>query len=109
MMPTIGQGSCLTCQAPFPIPANNPHRRFCSPCCRAADWRTRHGRKPRRHVDAVRNAVSNPSVDDLSRPDAVPTANGVQRCPHCQAPLAVIAVVVPPTAAHVRIPEPTHA
>ena len=51
-------------------------------------------------------------------PDAVPTyhaqgnvvpatyvANGDQRCPHCRAPIAIIAVLVPPTAAHVRTPE----
>jgi endogenous inhibitor of DNA gyrase (YacG/DUF329 family) len=111
MMPTIGERACITCGQPFPIPANNPHRRFCSPRCRVADWHARHDQQPSRHANAVPNAVADPNhaADDLPRANAVPTADGVQRCPHCHAPLAVIAVVVPPTAAHVRIPEPTHA
>jgi hypothetical protein len=36
---------------------------------------------------------------------AVPAANGITRCPHCQHELAVIAVVIPADAAHVQTPE----
>lgn len=35
-------------------------------------------------------------------------ANGVHRCPYCHTELAVIAVVVPAEAAHIRTPEVTH-
>jgi hypothetical protein len=107
MMPTLGEGACLTCGRPFPIPANNPHRRFCSPRCRVADWHSRHDRARRPRAEATLGA---PDVGhDVPTPNGVPARNDVQRCPHCRAPLAVIVVVVSPTAAHVRTPEPTHA
>ncbi len=111
MMPTIGEGTCITCGQPFPIPANNPHRRFCTPRCRVADWHARHDQQRRPQTNAIPNAVPDPNdvADDVPRANAVPAVNGVQHCPHCHAPLAVIAVVVSPTAAHVRTPEPTHA
>jgi hypothetical protein len=111
---------CRNCGRPITVTTRNPNRRFCSPRCRAAHHRTR--RSPTEPANAVTNAVRAP--DDVTHavraaPDedatravasahAVPVANGVQRCPHCRAELAVIAVVVPATAAHVRTPEVIH-
>jgi endogenous inhibitor of DNA gyrase (YacG/DUF329 family) len=107
MIPRIGEGRCVTCGQPFAIPANNPHRRFCSPRCRVADWHAHHGR-PR--ANDVPGAVppTNDVPDDVPRPNGVPAVNGVQRCPHCKQEIAVISVVIPATAAHVRTPEVMH-
>lgn len=58
-------------------------------------------------VNDVPNAVP-PGNDVPTPPNGVPIANGVQRCPHCHGDLAIIAVVSPATAAHVRTPEVTH-
>lgn len=100
MMPTIGERDCTNCGRPFTVPANNPHRRFCSARCRVADWHVRHDRQP---ADDVSHPNAVPNV--VPPANAVPVANGVHRCPHCHHELAVIAVVVPATAAHTRVPE----
>ena len=89
--------SCLHCHQPITVTSRNPNRRFCSPRCRVADWhvrqrQTRDGEPP---TDTVRDDVTN----------AVPAANGVQRCPHCRQPIAVISVLVPEAAAHIATPE----
>lgn len=42
------------------------------------------------------------------RPSGVNAANDDGRCPHCHQPIAVIATLVPPGAAHVRTPEVMH-
>jgi endogenous inhibitor of DNA gyrase (YacG/DUF329 family) len=106
---------CVTCGQPFTVPANNPHKRFCSPRCRVADWHARNDHTTK-SANGVPHAAAHPNAvpADVHSPNAVaanaaPTANSGQRCPHCHAPLAVIAIVVPPTAAHVRTPEPDHA
>jgi hypothetical protein len=106
MIPRIGEGRCITCGQPFTIPANNPHRRFCSPRCRVADWHARHDRPRRPPANGVPNAVPPANHGpDAPRSNGVPAANGIQRCPHCKQEIAVISVVVPATAAHVRTPE----
>jgi endogenous inhibitor of DNA gyrase (YacG/DUF329 family) len=84
---------CVTCGTTFTVPANNPHRRFCSPRCRVAAWHARN------NPDTTDDATN-----DVPPVNAVPAANGVHRCPHCQHELAVISVLVPAAAAHVRIP-----
>jgi endogenous inhibitor of DNA gyrase (YacG/DUF329 family) len=96
---------CVTCGAQFIVPARNPHKRFCSPRCRVADWHARNDR-----ARDIPNAVPHdvPDQNAVPNPNAAP-ANNAQRCPHCHQPLAVIVIVVPPTAAHVRTPEPAHA
>lgn len=99
--------TCITCGQPFTIPPNNPRKRYCSPRCRVADWHTRNDR--RQHInttenDTVPNAVQPPNAV----PNGVQTINGVQHCPHCHGQLAVIAVLVPPTAAHIPTPEVSH-
>jgi hypothetical protein len=120
--------SCATCTAAITVTSRNPNRRYCSPRCRVADWHRRHDRAhphnpvpnnvnahPNVVPDAVHNddpnAVPTPTTTFATARNAVPgganTANGEQRCPHCRQPIAVIAVLVPPTAAHVRTPEVT--
>ena len=128
---------CATCGWPIRITRRNPNKRYCSPRCRVADWHRRHDRPPHptndvlasgnhvpngvpNHVpNHVPNDVPNGVPNDVPQPATTPTppanvvpggsnaANGEQRCPHCREPIAVIAVLVPPTAAHVRTPEVT--
>lgn len=93
---TAGNGE-RACGTVFTVPARNPHRRFCSPRCRAAAWRTRH--------DSSNEAGD--ATNAVTPANGVPATNGVQRCPHCHHQLAVISVVVPTTATHVRTPEVT--
>lgn len=102
MMPTIGERDCANCGRAFTVAANNPHRRFCSPRCRVADWHARHDR-PHQPKDDV--LESNAAANVVPGQNAVPAANGVHRCPHCHHQLAVIAVVVPAAAAHIGVPE----
>jgi endogenous inhibitor of DNA gyrase (YacG/DUF329 family) len=114
--------SCLTCATAITVTARNPNRRYCSPRCRVADWHRHHDRPRHSTMDDHSNDVPNIVPDGTSRnvvPDVVPAftgpvdavpnainvANGQQRCPHCRAPIAIIAILVPPTAAHVRTPE----
>jgi hypothetical protein len=96
---------CVTCRRPFTVPANNPHKRFCSPRCRAADWHAcnDHTTNPNTVLDAVATPNGVPSA--APNANAATAANRGQRCPHCHQPIAVIAIVVPPTAAHVHIQE----
>ncbi|MGH3488537.1 MAG: hypothetical protein ACRDP8_11595 [Actinopolymorphaceae bacterium] len=99
---------CTSCGQPFTISTKNPRRRFCSPRCRAADWHARN--RTAADADADANDVhptTNAVPNGEPRPNGVQTANGVQRCPHCHHELAVIAVLVPPAAANVRLPEVT--
>ena len=117
--------SCATCTAPITVTRRNPNRRYCSPRCRVADWHRRHDRPHPDHAvpatgnevpggvpNGVANVVPEPATTTYATPpngvpDGSNTANGEQRCPHCRQPIAVIAVLVPPTAAHVRTPEVT--
>jgi hypothetical protein len=109
---------CATCGWPIRITRRNPNKRYCSPRCRVADWHRRHDRPPHptnavpNHVpNAVPNHVPQPATTFTPPANIAPgsstTANGDQHCPHCREPIAVIAVLVPPTAAHVRTPEVT--
>ena len=120
---------CATCGWPIRITRRNPNKRYCSPRCRVADWHRSHDRPPHptndvpasgNHVpDGVPNQVPDGVPNDVPQPATTLTppadvilgggnlANGEQSCPHCRGPIAVIAVLVPPTAAHVRTPEVT--
>jgi hypothetical protein len=109
-MTTTLERPCVGCGRPIAVTSRNPNRRFCSPRCRVADWHARNDRP----ADGVPNAV--PATDDVPNvvalqvntvptTNGVPAANGVQRCPNCHHELAVIAVVVPAKAAHIRTPE----
>jgi endogenous inhibitor of DNA gyrase (YacG/DUF329 family) len=116
-------GACATCGAPITVTNRNPNKRYCSPRCRVADWHHHHDRpQPTASTvdnrsndvpDAVPNRMPHHHVPDAVPAPTTPTndvpggyvANGDQRCPHCRAPIAIIAILVPPTAAHVRTPE----
>jgi hypothetical protein len=122
--------TCATCTTPITLSRRNPNRRYCSPRCRVADWHRRHDRPHLDHAAPapgnavpdrtnavaydvphhVANVVPAPTTTYPTPTNGVPasnTANGEQRCPHCRGPIAIIAVLVPPTAAHVRTPEVT--
>lgn len=110
----LGERSCPTCDATVTINARNPHRRYCSTRCRAAAYRHRRRLRDLDTADGAANGVTNAvptnavTTNAVPAQNAVPAANGVQHCPHCRQPLAVIAVVVPADAAHIRIPEVIH-
>jgi endogenous inhibitor of DNA gyrase (YacG/DUF329 family) len=96
---------CVGCGLPIAVTTRNPNRRFCSARCRVADWHARNDRP-----SGVPNAVPTtdavpPLTYAVPASNGVPAANGVQRCPNCHHELAVIAVVVPAGAAHIRTPE----
>src|SRR5262249_8883567 len=114
-------GRCATCGAPITVTTRHPTKRYCSPRCRVADWHRHHDRPQQSTMDATSDDVP-ARVPDVREhhdlPDRVPAhdvpphgvpptyaTNGDQRCPHCHKPIAIIAVLVPPTAAHVRTPE----
>jgi endogenous inhibitor of DNA gyrase (YacG/DUF329 family) len=110
--------TCTTCSAPITITNRHPHKRYCSPRCRVSDWHRHHDRPHLSTLDTQGRDVPDPVPHATAyhhAPDRVPNhdaptgyvANGDQRCPHCHAPIAIIAVLVPPTAAHVRTPEVT--
>ncbi len=125
-MTVLAQHPCPTCDRPVTVTRRNPNRRFCSQRCRAAHHRahattnavpnvvpaapdtangvTHDALTSPNGADAVPGAVANAVPPE----HAAPAANGVQRCPHCRAELAVITVVVPAGAAHIRTPEVTH-
>jgi endogenous inhibitor of DNA gyrase (YacG/DUF329 family) len=117
MSPTTGAttGRCPVCGQTFTsTPRQIPRRRYCSERCRKTAWRHRHpGHRSRpRHVAP---AVPRPGhvAPAVPRPDHVPDlstaqAEPVARCPHCAQPVAVIALLVVPAAAHVPTPEVRH-
>jgi endogenous inhibitor of DNA gyrase (YacG/DUF329 family) len=128
-------GTCPVCAQTFTsTPGQIPRRRYCSERCRKTAWRHRHpGRRSRpRDIPptAARPGDVSPAVPrpgDVSptvprpgdvppavpRPDHVPDASAARaepatRCPHCAQPVAVIALLVIPAAAHVPTPEVRH-
>jgi endogenous inhibitor of DNA gyrase (YacG/DUF329 family) len=106
--PTATQRTCDQCATPIQVTRRNPNRRFCSARCRRAAHRQRTAPSP-----AIHNAITAQDVDPNAGPtsdavpNGVPAVNGVQRCPHCRHELAVLAVIIPAKAAHVRLPEVT--
>jgi hypothetical protein len=109
--------SCPVCGQTFtPTPRQIPRRRYCSERCRKTAWRHRHPRhrsRPRDLPPAVPRpgdvppAVSPPGDSDLLDASAA-RAEPPTRCPHCARPVAVIALLVVPAAAHVPTPEVRH-
>ena len=124
MSPTTGTatGSCPVCGQTFTsTPHQIPRRRYCSERCRKTAWRHRHPGHRSRPRD-VPPAVPRPGDVPLAGPrpgdvsPAVPRpgeilhasparAEPAARCPHCARPVAVIALLVVPAAAHVTTPE----
>jgi len=116
--PLDGQRQCPVCGQPFTRNPRSPTHTYCSDRCRSAAWYQRRGpRRPRSsgtadEVTAVTNAVDTVTavtnaVDAGNQdPQAINGANTVQLCPHCRRPIALLTLVVSPTAAHVAVPEP---
>ena len=102
--------ACAQCGTAMPTPTGRASRkRYCTVACRKAAWRERH------RNDAVRDHVVPLAVPAVPTalgvatavPDDVPTPGGHHRCPHCRQPLAIVSVVIPADAAHVKPPEVT--
>jgi MYND finger len=101
--------ACAHCGTAMPTPTGRAsRRRYCTDACRKAAWTKRHRDALDDH-DIVAAVVADPVVVATAFRDAVPTDGGQHRCPHCRQPLAVISVLVPAAAAHIRTPEVTHA
>ncbi len=111
-------GRCPVCGQPFTsTPRQIPRRRYCSERCRKTAWRHRHPghrSRPRELPPAVAPVPRPGDVPPaVPRPDHVPDptvarAEPTARCPHCARPVAVIALLVVPAAAHVPTPEVRH-
>lgn len=96
--------ACVNCGRPLHIPARAPHKRYCSPRCRVADW---HRRNDRPATHQTERPAPNTVPEPRNAVNAVPAAaTGSGRCPHCHQPVAVISVLVTPAAAHVPVPTP---
>lgn len=104
-------GRCAACGQPFTTaPYQRPRRRFCSERCRKSDWARRHHTPPRHRGDLVdRPGVVDRPGDVADVADVVaPPAASAPRCPHCTRPIAVINLLVAPTAAQVPVPGAGH-
>ncbi len=117
--PLDWQRQCPVCGRPFTRNPRSPTHTYCSDRCRSAAWYQRRGpRRPPRSsgspggVNAVTNAVdavtavTNAVNAGNQDPEAINGVNTVQLCPHCRQPIALLTLVVTPTAAHVAVPEP---
>jgi endogenous inhibitor of DNA gyrase (YacG/DUF329 family) len=115
---------CATCGTPFTWTSRNPKRRFCDPICKARWWRASNNDgnttastaavKPAANTPQPRtgptaeagtaNAVTHPYDPYVAgyRTDQAPT--GIQSCPNCHEPVAVINLLVKPAAAYVNTP-----
>jgi endogenous inhibitor of DNA gyrase (YacG/DUF329 family) len=116
---------CATCGTPFTWTSRNPRRRFCDPTCKARWWRVsnRDGDQATSNTgrpDPTLDQATTPTTatSTASTPNAVTRhydgyvagyggdqpPSPVQNCPNCHQPLAVINLLVTPTAAYVNTP-----
>lgn len=115
------QRPCLHCGTAFTWTPASPRKRFCSQPCRLAwhDARRRQAAAALRSGDARlpaskphRNGAHATSHDarggDARGSHAAGTLAATPACPHCKQPVAIVAWLVPPTAASVA-PPPQHA
>ena len=84
---TAEQRPCPSCGTTFTWTSAAPRQRFCSTRCKHQWWCDR-----RRQATAALSG----------------TTAAVPACPHCARPVAIVAWLVPPTAANVTTP-PRHA
>ena len=97
--------TCAHCGTAMPTPTGRASRkRFCSDGCRKKAWLERH-RHDHGPGDGHRDVVPAVPAVLTAYPDDVATPGGQHRCPHCRKPLAVISVVIPADAAHIKPPE----
>jgi len=108
--------ACATCGTIFEVNPRTPRRRYCTPRCRAEAWRHRHTRS---HVPNTANVVNGVAEADSVTNGVNPVRRAhdatnddrratLARCPHCQTPIAVLTLLLPPAAAHVTTPKPSH-
>jgi endogenous inhibitor of DNA gyrase (YacG/DUF329 family) len=108
--------ACATCGQTFQVNPRTPRRRYCTPRCRAAGWRRRHSPASLPNAAKATNAVprTNTVTNDANpvrRPNDVANDDRratIARCPHCQTPIAVLTLLVPPAAAHVTTRQAHH-
>jgi endogenous inhibitor of DNA gyrase (YacG/DUF329 family) len=103
-------GRCPVCAQAFTSTAHQrPPRRYCSTRCRKIAWRRR---RPRSRPSPVPRPgdVTGPVPRPRQGPGAPAGAEQTPpaRCPHCARPIAVITLLVDPTAAHVPTPQVRH-
>jgi hypothetical protein len=97
--------ACAHCGTAMPTPTGRASRkRYCGVDCRKAAWRERHRHDDLRS-DVIPLAVPAVPAVPTAFPDDVATPGGRHRCPHCRQPLAIVSVVIPADAAHVKPPE----
>lgn len=111
----VGERVCAGCGRPIEVPANNPHKRYCSPRCRVADWHHRNDRPTSETPGDRRGPAGIDIANVVPAPNAVTnavtTANAANpgsatpRCPHCHQPITVLNLLLPPDAAHVAVPD----
>jgi endogenous inhibitor of DNA gyrase (YacG/DUF329 family) len=101
------QRTCPACGTPFTWTTAAPRQRFCSTPCRQRWWDRSQRRRSRRRRDDPRDHDPRRTADD---PGEKPrgTLAAEPTCPHCRKPVAIVAWLVPPTAASVATP-PQHA
>jgi len=108
--------ACATCGQTFQVNPRTPRRRYCTPRCRAEDWRRRHRPASSPNPANAANGVPHGSTvtndaNPVRRANDVATDDRratLARCPHCQTPIAVLTLLVPPAAAHVATPQAHH-
>lgn len=125
--PTVTRRRCPICTTDFAPNPRQPAHTYCSTRCR----RSAYDRRARRTVpDAVPDAVGNAETasEQVQRPQPTSRSNATSgavggvgdgvadevrdtgHCPHCRRPIALVTLLLAPTAAHVTVPElpPAH-
>jgi endogenous inhibitor of DNA gyrase (YacG/DUF329 family) len=109
------QHTCPACGGLFTWTAAAPRQRFCSTPCRQRWWDRNRRRRSRQdrddpHGHDPRGHGPRHTADDPRRPagprgnSSAGTLAAVPACPHCRKPVAIVAWLVPPTAASVATP-----
>jgi len=83
---------CPTCLALMPT---GTRRRYCTPACKTEGWR-------RDHTDRTDRTDRQPTP---RRTPAPPPPATIRDCPHCGAPIAIVALLTTP---HVARPDTPH-
>jgi endogenous inhibitor of DNA gyrase (YacG/DUF329 family) len=115
---------CATCGQAFTWTSRNPRRRFCDPICKARWWRASNNDTPAtsqprddatsavpapaRTADTsdtvTANAVTGPYDPYVAGYGTGQAPTGIQNCPNCHQPVAVVNLLVAPAAAYVNTP-----
>lgn len=103
------QRTCPACGTLFTWTTAAPRQRFCSTPCRQRWWDRNRRRRSRHHGDDPRGHDPRHTDEPRRADDPRGTSNdgtlaAVPACPHCRRPVAIVAWLVPPTAASVATP-----